>query len=59
MTTKLKKTPSEALDAAVEALVIAADAFAAADEGETTHETTVGDYRVRFQGEKFLSLTLR
>ncbi len=51
-----KPTPAEALQAAVDAVVVAAEAYAAAD-GTTTHSFDAGDYRVRFQGEQLLSVS--
>lgn len=53
-TPKPVPTPAEALQAAVDALIAAAEAYAAAD-GTTTHEFLAGSYRVRFQGEQLLS----
>ncbi|WP_375292275.1 hypothetical protein [Sphingomonas melonis] len=64
MTAKTQKaapvaaTPAEALTAAVEALVVAAQAYAAAD-GTTTHSFAAGAYRVRFQGEQLLAVDRR
>lgn len=48
-------TPGEALQAAVDNLVAAAQAYAAAD-GTTTHSFSAGAYRVRFQGEQLLKV---
>jgi hypothetical protein len=47
------QSPADALTAAVETLIVAAEAYAAAD-GTTTHSYVAGDYRVRFQGEQLL-----
>lgn len=52
---KVAATPAQALQAAVDALVVAAEAYAASD-GTTTHSFTAGAYRVRFQGEQLLKL---
>lgn len=52
-TARAAPTPAEALDAAVEALVVAAEAFAKAD-GTTSHAHVSGAYRVRFQGDQLL-----
>lgn len=55
---KPKLGTPEALDVAVENLIAAAEAFAAAD-GTTTHEHVSGSYRVRFQGEQLFGVERR
>lgn len=54
-TPKSVPTPAEALQTAVDNLIVAAEAYAVAD-GTTTHEFLAGSYRVRFQGEQLLSV---
>lgn len=49
-------TPTDALKAAVEAVIVAAETLAAATNA-TPSPINVGDYKVRFQGDELLSIS--
>jgi len=59
-TTKAPKAsavdPADALKAAVEAAIAAAETYAAATNASPP-AVTVGDYKVRFQGDELLSIS--
>ena len=51
-----KATPAETLTAAIENLVAAAAAYAAADETNTTHEFAAAGFRAVYMGEQLSKL---
>ena len=55
---KAAATPAQALDKAIQALITAANNYAASDDGQTTHSyASEAGFRVRFMNEQFQSLT--